>query len=215
MIKPKEILSLAIALIILSFSNSFQLKKNYLVLNSSYFLSSMIFFAVILIFYETGKKFVAYQLGAEEETKIWTFQRYGIYERAYFKNPIPIGIILPFLLSIFSLGMLKWFAVTESSVKPTEARAARKHDFYSFYEMTEWHLALISASGIIVMFILAIIAYLINYPELSRLSIFYAFFNLLPLGKLDGTRIFFGSKNFYAVLVAITLIFLGYAFVLA
>ena len=31
---------------------------------------------------------------SEEETKIWSFSRYGLYERSYFKYPIPIGIIL-------------------------------------------------------------------------------------------------------------------------
>lgn len=155
---------------------------------------------------------MAYYLESEEETKIWAFSRYGLYERSYFKNPMPIGIILPFILSILTLGYIKWFAVTESEIKPVETRAARRHDFYSYTEMTEWHLALISSAGILVCFILAIIAYLLNYPELSKLSIYFASFNLLPLGKLDGTRIFFGSRILYIIFAVIAVIALSYVF---
>jgi len=212
MITLKEILSILLALIILAFSNSFL----NLTPNIKLFLNSMIFFAIILAVYITSKKLMAYYLEAEEETKIWTFSRYGLYERAYFKTPVPIGLILPFLLSIVSLGNLKWFAVLESEVKPTIARAAKRHDFYSFSEMTEWHLALISASGVIAMFFLAILSYLLNFPDLARLSIYFASFNLLPIGKLDGTRIFFGSRKavLWIVLVVIDLIGLAYAFLM-
>ena len=206
MITLKEIGSLLLALIILAFSSSFA--------NLTLFYSSLLFFAVILIFYVSGKKLMAYYTETAEETKIWSFQRYGLYKRSYFKNPMPIGIILPFFLTIFSLGLIPWFAVTETDVKPTEARATKRHDIYSFSELTEWHISLVSASGIFSCFILALIAYFVNYSELARLSIFFAVFNLLPLGKLDGTRIFFGSKPLYTILVAIALIALAYAFLL-
>lgn len=204
MITAKEIGSLILALIVLAFSNSF--------INLSLFLQSLIFFAIILFLYVTSKKLMAYYIESKEETKIWTLQRYGLYEKSYFKNPIPVGIILPFVLSILTLGYIKWFAVTESEVKPTEARVARRHDFYSYTEMTEWHLALISAAGILVCFFLAIIAYLFNYPELSKLGIYFASFNLLPLGKLDGTKIFFGSRILYVIFAVIALIALSYVF---
>ncbi len=159
----------------------------------------------------TAKKLTAHYYESEQEEKIWTFQRWGLYERSYFKTPIPIGIILPFLLSILTFGYVKWFAVTESAVKPTEARAVKRHDIYSFSEMTEWHLALISASGVASVLVLAPIAYLFNFPELARASVYFATFNLLPLGKLDGSRIFFGSLTLWLILVAVCLIALGYA----
>jgi len=197
MITYKEIISLILAIVVLSFS-----------------IKSLIFFTVILIFYITGKKLTAYYYEADHEEKIWTFQRYGFYEKSYFKKPIPIGIILPFLLSLLTFGYVKWFAVTESEIKPTEARAVKRHDYYSFSEMTEFHLAMISASGIFSCFILSFLAYLLNFPDLARLSIYFASFNLLPLGKLDGTRIFFGSRILYAILVVIAIIALGYAFLL-
>ncbi|MBI2629914.1 hypothetical protein HYW76_02340 [Candidatus Pacearchaeota archaeon] len=212
MIKLKEIAVLLLSLVIMAFSDSFFHIKSSEYL--SQFLLSLGTFAIIIIVYEAAKKIMAHNLDSAEETKIWTVQRYGLYERAHFKYPIPLGILLSFFLSLITLGNVKWFALTESEVKPTEARAVRRHEYYSYYEMTEWHLALISAAGIIASFLLAIFAYLISYAELSKLSIYFAFFNLLPIGKLDGTRIFFGSRVLYAILAVISIISLGYAFLL-
>jgi len=211
MLNAKEIFSLLLALVILAFSNSF---KSIISGNSAAFINSILAFAVILIVYTLAKKLTAHYYEAEEEAKLWTFQRYGWYERSYFKTPVPIGIILSFILSVLSFGYIKWFAVTESEVKTTPARAVRRHDIYSFSEMTEYHLAVISASGIFFCFLLAIISYILNYPELTRLSVFFACFNLIPLGKLDGSRIFFGSRVLYSVLLVIALIALGYVFIM-
>lgn len=206
MITLREIGALILALIVLAFSNSF--------IDSNKFLYSLILFAIILAVYVAGKKIMAWYLESQEEIKILTFQRYGWYERSYLRAKVPIGIILPFALSILSLGWIKWFAVLESDVQGTTARAARRHDYYSYSELTEWHLALISAAGILGMFIIAIVSYLINYPELSRLSIYFAAFNMLPLGKLDGTRVFFGSRPLFTILWILILIGLAYAFFL-
>ncbi|MCX6748073.1 MAG: hypothetical protein NT076_00555 [Candidatus Pacearchaeota archaeon] len=206
MITTKELGSLLLSLIILSFSYAF--------LSRTLFIVCLVFFAIILALTVLAKKTTAYYLEAEEETKLWTFQRHGFYSRSYFKNPFPIGIIASFILPLITLGYIPWLAVLESDVKGTSMRAARRHDFYSYGEMTEWHIALISAAGIIVCFILAPVAYFLNFSLLAKLSLFYAAFNLLPLGKLDGTRIFFGSKILYALLVAIGLIGLFYAFLM-
>jgi Zn-dependent protease len=78
--------------------------------------------------------------------------------------------------------------------------------------MTDYHLAIISAAGIFFCFLLAILAYFLNFSDLARLSVFFACFNLLPLGKLDGSRIFFGSRLLYTSLVLIALIALVYVF---
>jgi Zn-dependent protease len=207
MITGKEITGLLLALIVLAFANSF--------INLTLFINSLIIFAVILIVYVTAKKLTAYYYEAEEESKIWTFQRYGLYERSYFKTPVPIGIILPFLLSILSFGYIKWFAVTESEIKPTPERAVKRDDIFSFSEMTEYHLAVISAAGIFFSLLISPIAYILNFPELTRAGIYFASFNMLPLGKLDGSRIFYGSRILWTVLAVLCLMGLGYAFFLA
>ncbi len=206
MFKEKEILVLILALIVLSFSYSFT--------NAQKFLHGLIYFSIVLFVYVIGKKLTAYYYEVQEEEKIWTFQRYGLYERSYFKKPIPIGIVLPFLVSVLSYGKLFWLAVIESEIEPRPERAAKRHDYYSFSEITEYHLAMISASGIFFCLLLSLFAYIINFEELAKLSLYFASFNLLPIGRLDGSRIFFGSRVLYATLVIITLIVLGYSLLL-
>lgn len=206
MITIKEITTILFVIIILAFVNSFS--------NLGKYLESLILFAIILFVYVTAKKITAYYYEAEEETKIWTFQRYGWLDKDMLRNPFPIGIVLPFILTILTLGSFKWMASTETEVRPLEERAVRKHEYFSFYEMSDWNLALIVASGIFFVLILSIVGYIFDYSELSRLAIYFAFFNMLPIGKLDGTKIFFGSPILYIILGAFTIIGLAYALLL-
>jgi hypothetical protein len=206
--KANEFLHILLAIIILAFAVS--LAK----LSLGNFLFALLFFAIIFLVYISAKKAMAYYLQASVETRIWQFQRYGLKERYYFNKPIPIGIILPFLLSIISLGNFFWLAVTQSEITARKSRVIKKHDFYSFTEMTEWHIGLIPAAGIFACLVLAFIAYFLNFGELGRLAIFFACFNMIPLGNLDGTKIFFSSLIMWFVLAAVSLIALGYAILL-
>lgn len=206
MINSKELLVLMLSVIVLAFSNSF--------LNSALFIVSLVYFAIILAVYITGKKLIAYYLEIQTQEKVWSFQRYWLGPRDYVNIPIPIGLILPFLFAILSMGYAKWFAVTTTEVKTTPARAVKRHDFYSFAELTEWHLACISSAGVILVMITSFFAYLLNFPELAKLCIYFSFFNMLPLPGLDGSKVFFGSRILYYTLGAIVLIALGYALLL-
>ena len=157
---------------------------------------------------------MAYYLETQTEEKVWSFQRYWFGPRDYVNVPVPIGLILPFLFAILSMGYAKWFAVTTTEIKTTPARAVKRHDFYSFAELTEWHLACISSAGVILLMITSFFSYLFNLPELAKLCIYFSFFNMLPLPGLDGSKIFFGSRILFYTLGAIVLIALGYALLL-
>jgi len=203
MITLHELGNLILAIIIFAFIASFP--------NLEQFAIALLFSTTIILIYILSKKLMAYHLETEIEAKIWQFKRYGLYERSYFKTPIPAGIILPFLLSLLTLGYIKFLGLLQTDEKALSTRAVKRHDFYSFSELTEWHISLISATGIISCLVLALLAYLVNLPELAKLSIYFSISNLIPLGKLDGTKIFFGSKVLYAILLVLSLIFLGYA----
>lgn len=203
--KSSEILHIILAIIVLAFSAT--LAK----LDLASFLLAALFFAIIFLVNILVKKLTAYYLEAGAETKIWQFQRFGFKESHYLKTPIPIGIILPLLVSIASLGNYYWLAATQTEIRALKSRVAKKHDFYSYSELTEFHIASICAAGIAACLILAFLAYLFNLPELGKLAIFFSLFNMLPLGNLDGTKIFFGSLILWFVLGAITLIAVGYA----
>ncbi len=56
---------------------------------------------------------------------------------------------------------------------------------------------------------LAIIGSLISFPELAKYSIYYGLWNLIPLGHLDGMKIFFGSILSWVILVFIYIVSLG------
>jgi len=203
-----EFLHILLVIIILAFAVSF------VKLTLFNFLVAALFFVIIFAVNLAAKKAMSYYLQAEVETRVWQFQRYGIKEKQYLKYPVPIGIILPFLVSLLSLGSVYWLAATQSEITARKSRVIKKHDFYSFTEMTEWHIGLIPAAGIFACLVLAFIAYFINQGELGRLAIFSACFNMIPLGNLDGTKIFFGSLILWFVLAAFSLIGLGYAMLL-
>lgn len=161
-----------------------------------------------------AKKITAYYLESEIQIKLWEIKYYGFKPKSYFKKPVPIGALLPIILSAITLGYITWFACLIFDVKPRIYRTAKRHGLYSFSEMTESHIALIAATGIFINLIFAIIGYLIHLPEFAKINIFYAFFNMLPISNLDGNKIFFGNLVLWVFLALITLIGIGYVFLL-
>ena len=124
-------------------------------------------------------------------------------------------LIFPFVLIWLSypFGFLKILTFLQFDAKPSITRVAKRRGAYRYSELTEWHIALIAGGGIIATLVLALIAYLLNYPELARFAIFYSSWNtLLPISQLDGCKILFGSKIFWFILSAICLIGLVFAF---
>lgn len=203
MFKGKEIAEIILVWIFLVFAISlFKLEE---------VVSTAVFVIIILAASILAEKLAAYYFEAEIETKVWRARRFGLKPWMYLKKPIPLGILLPLFFSLFSLGYFVWMAALEFDVKPAKHRAAKRHGFYSYHEMTEWHIGCIASFGIFASLILAIIAYLAGYPELSRLSVYFACFNMLPISNLDGNKIFFGSRILWTTLAVICLIFLGYA----
>jgi len=161
-----------------------------------------------------AKKIASFYLDSEIEIKLWGIQRYGFKPRHYFKRPFPAGILFPIILAIISLGNFIWMACLVFDVKPKIYRAAKRHGLYSYSEMTESHIGLIAAAGVMANLIFAVVGYLMGFSEFSRLSIFLAFFNMIPLSDLDGNKIFFGSLVLWSFLAALVLIGLGYVFFL-
>lgn len=167
-------------------------------------------FSIIIIFVSVfSKKLMAYLLDSAVEHEIWHFQRFGFYPRAKFDKALPMGIIFPLFLSIFSLGILKAPTLLTYESRARKARASRRFGYYSFAEMTDWHNGIIGAAGIVGVLALSIITYFLptNAEFLTKLAIYYAFWNILPFSNLDGSQIFFGSRTIWSILAAITLIF--------
>ena len=202
MFNKKEIITILVATIILAFSSNF-LFGGYVA-----FLWTLLAVFFVLLINIIAKKISSFYLESEVEIKFWEMEAIGIRKRKYFKKPLIIGAFLPLLSKLILLPVqgLCWMASLIFEVKPRTSRAARRHELYIFSEMTESHIAYIAASGILVNMIFAVIGYLIGFTEFSKLNIYYALFNLLPIGKLDGSKIFFGSLILWSFLVCLAVI---------
>ena len=207
MLKPKEISVFITITLIFAIAISF-------IRTIEAFLSTLLAVFLVLLINVVAKKIMSFYMDSEIEIKFWEITRYGFRPEARFKKPFPAGIIFPIVASAISFGNLAWMASMIFDVKPKTYRAAKRHGLYSFTEMTETHIGLIAAAGVIANLVFAVLGYLTGFSEFARLNIFLAFFNLLPFSDLDGNKIFFGNLILWVFLAAITLIALGYAFFL-
>ncbi len=173
--------------------------------------------AVIITLNILAKKTMAHLLDADVEHETWLMERYGLRGNWKLKKPIPAGIIFPLFLSVFSIGLFKVPVFLTYETRALKHRAAKRHGFYSFTEITDWHNALIGAAGILSLLIISFIAYFLPIPNIEffvKLSIYYAFWNLVPISKLDGTQIFFGSRILWYTLAIITAIFTAFVIII-
>lgn len=201
MFNKKEIISIAIIILIISLSIS---------IGNPLKLPMVFAFVLIAISFNVfAKKISSFYLESEIDIGIWNFKRYGIKPKEHFKKPFFAGAFFPIISKIifFPIQNLVWMASLVFEVKPSIYRAAKKHGLYTFSEVSEDHIGLIAASGIVINIILAITGYLIGFPEFSKINIYYAFFNILPISDLDGNKIFFGKNILWSVLASI--IFIG------
>ena len=205
MINKKELFIVALIIIIttLSINLSMSLIENWKELLLTFVAVSAVIFSNLLV-----KKFMAYQLDSEIEIKVWEIQKKGFTSEKNSKKPFPLGAILPLLSKIilFPFKNFVWMASLVFDVKPRVYRSAKRFGLYTFSEVTEYHLGLIAASGIVINLILAIVGYFVGFPLFARLNMYYAFFNILPISELDGNKIFFGSKIMWSFLASLVLI---------
>jgi len=168
------------------------------------FLSFFVIFFSIIVINTLAKQFFAYNLETNVNLKLWTIYRFGLLKRMHFKNPLPM-IWLPIITSLFSRGVFVWLPLLEFDVSPRPERITKRHGLYRYTEVTEWHMALIAVFGLIVNIILGILGYFAGFESFARYSVMYALWSLLPISSLDGSKIFFGSRNLWFTMLVIVL----------
>jgi hypothetical protein len=189
----------------------------FIIKNQIQFLTIAAIFSVILILGNVvSKKIIADSLDASVEHEIWSISRYWFKPHHHLERKIPIGIIIPLFFTIYSLGLIKMPPFLTYETRAKKYRAAKRFGYYSYTQMTDFHNGLIGAAGVIFSLLLAIILYALPFDleKFAALSVLYAFFNMIPIGKLDGAQIFFGSKTLYTTISIITLIFMIYSILL-
>ena len=205
MINKKELILIPLVIIIISFSASLSLN----LLNfGEIFLLTLIATTIVIISNVFAKKIVAYILDSEIEMKIWEAGKYGFDKNQHSRKRFPMGAVLPIVSKIllFPLKGFVWMASLIFEVKPKVSRGAKRFGLYTFSDVTEYHMGLIAASGILINLLIAVIGYFTGFTLLARLSMYYAFFNILPLSELDGNKIFFGNLIMWSFLAALILI---------
>jgi len=211
--KYEELIHVLIAIVVLSLVIGFEAIVE---LNGSAFGIAILAAFLIIFVHVVAKILMAGSLDAGVEHSIWHWSRYGFKPNWHLKKEIPLGIIIPFLFTILSFGVLKVVTILTYETRALKRRAARRFGHYSFTEMTDWHNSLVGAAGIIGILLLSLLSFILSiwstpFEFVSKMAAFYAFYNMIPFSKLDGTQIFFGSRVTWVVLAIITLIFASYS----
>ena len=192
----REVSWIILAILILGFIIEFSM--DYTLTIKGFIYATVIIMTSVLI-----KNLAADYFYVVIEHKIWEFKQWWWTEASRFKKAIPIGLILPFFVSFVSIGTIKIMTLLQFDGKPSKKRLLKKRGHVKKSEVNEADFAFISAWASWGLILLAIIATLIKQPELAKYSIFYGFWNLLPLGQLDGAKLFFGSFiNWILLLIA-------------
>ena len=185
----KEFVIIIIASIVIALAFVFPQKDTTLLL---YVFISLF---VIIIINTLAKIFFAYYLETNISLSFWSIYYWWFPAKDYFKKPLTMAW-LPLLLSLITLGNIIWMPIIEFDVEPRPERISRRHGLYRFTEVTDWHIALIAAAGIFTTIFFGVIAYFANLELFARLSIFYAAWSIVPLGRLDGAKYFLAVEIF-------------------
>ncbi|MGC9309897.1 MAG: hypothetical protein ACP5D2_04365 [Candidatus Nanoarchaeia archaeon] len=179
----------------------------------SLILTGIISFLIIISVNVLVKEILAYYYEANLNLKFWAWYQYWFRKDSHFKKPIPM-LWLPLLLIFLTKGLLIWLSILEFDVSPKTERAAKRHGLYRFTEITDWHLTCLATAGIIANLVLAIIGYIAGFEFFARLNIYFAFWSIIPIGNLDGSKILFGSRLIWIIMLIITGLFLSWSLVI-
>ena len=216
-ITKKEVRNIIIVAFIAAFVlsiNEWGIDSFDLSLGISNLLASFIFCLVIYSFYVFAQKLTARYYEYDVSFEIMQIKK-KIREVRRTIN-IPIGPIITFLITFISAG--KFFFIFLNSfelVAKKELRTGRK-----WTGIKECEEAQVGLSGPLSLVLLLIIFKIMSsvYPLFEKgmfLASTIMIFNLLPIPKADGSRVFFGSRALYLTGLIFSLVFILLIFYLS
>ncbi len=211
LINKKEIRYYIITIIILSIIFGFD--DGAIEFNFLYWLKN--FFIVILavsfsfLLKEAIVRINAKRYGFDYEYDIWKIGRYWFDPESEFKYKrkkikIPIGIILPLILTLISKGIFYFPVIGTSKLSGNKTKRVGK----VFVSGTGIEFAKVYLSGALTYLFLTLVffnlgEYLdINLMLFVVINLYLAFYSLLPLPGLEGSEILFGSLPLYIFALA-------------
>ncbi len=214
----KEVTWILIMIIILTFIIGFKtnLEKETaeLTLIIPFIASATIILTSVIV-----KKIAAPYFNLKIEHKSWEFQRYAWYERSKLKKPFPIGLLLPFFIALLTFGLVKPMTLIQFSYEDIpKTRILKRYGRINRRRtmINDSDPGYIASWGFIALFLLvissAILTYLTNlqlFSDITKYTIYYSLWNLIPISELDGSKVFFGSPLTWTFLTTIFLLSLG------
>ncbi|MEM2821985.1 MAG: hypothetical protein QXE64_00095 [Candidatus Pacearchaeota archaeon] len=170
-------LVLAIALGTLLFA-LFDIQKYF------YFLIPVAAFVLVSYF---AKFLAARHFGFKIRTRLTSLQRFWFSDQYKSPFPIPVWLILPLLIAFLSYGTIKLMTFMGTLYKPEPKRLFRK------FELDEFDMAKINISSIIACAFLVFLFHAFSLYDFAAVGAWFIVSNLIPLGSLDGSRIFYAS----------------------
>jgi len=213
---PKELILMIIAIIIATFISFIPIIPTD---EPLLIFSRLLIFAIIIFASVIAKRFAANRYALRIEHTFWEFSRWWFLKRSYLKRPVPLGLILPFVLGLFTLGALKPFTFFQFNAQNLphirrlravgHRRALRKEAYF----INETDLGYTAAAGFYTLLALALIGAIISAyfensftMELTKFALYYGIWNLLPLSNLDGAKLFFGVFYGWVFITALYII---------
>jgi len=193
--KNYELIYFLIAVLIGAFVLGF---KEFTIIS---FLYGFIMAFILLGIFVLTQKVIANLMDCKIKIKLWTGRRYWVTPEGSLNWDFPLFFVVPVLCSLLSRGSLKLMALLSFDAFPAKGRITRR-----FYELREFDFAIIASSGIIVSLVLALFARITGFGEFASIASLFALINLIPLGNLNGTKIFFGSRILWVFLVCLSLL---------
>ena len=158
---------------------------------------------LIVLIHHAGYKFSASLLDCSTETQLWSAKQLLFTPRAHLKKQFPLWLFIPLVLVWLSIGAIKWLGIITFNVVPLPSRIKMR-----WKELTEWHIALIAAGSSVFNIIAAIAAKALGFNSFAIFNLMFVLFSLIPIGQLDGSKIFFGSRLLWIFMSALSLIML-------
>lgn len=201
MFEKNELLKVLLASLLMAYLIAF---SNFTLIN---FVNSFILSVLILFPHVVAHKIAASFYDSESKFDLLEWKRYWFLESAEFKYPFPIWLVLPIIVVLLTLGKIKIFAIEVAKISWKK----RKRIGRWFTELQEYEIANIALAGplinLAIAFISGIIFLLTNiftFKEFAILNAWFAFFSLIPLGSLDGTKVLFGGLIRFVVVFVLT-----------
>ncbi|MEK6904425.1 MAG: hypothetical protein AABW87_02410 [Nanoarchaeota archaeon] len=204
--EKQEVKHIVIAALVLGFVFGFDDGREYF--NILPWLSNYLKVAVMsglaLSIYLIAQKTLALRIGGNVEFRIWRIKRYGIFAGSVLKPKnifgikyIPLGVIIPLFVAIYSLGKAPFAIVGSSFASVNESLRLGK----KFPGLSDFETGKILLAGPLILTILALILKSIEPSPLSilltKICLALAISNMLPLPNVDGVRVMFSSLPLY------------------